>query len=112
MPWRRFVRVVTTLLLLWTAADLISPSLCGLEVEARQTTASAALTEGFASGPAGPPPAVPRQIEDCFCCSHCVDVPPAAREPKATIGDLKHEPAPCPRKPRNVGDPHYHPPLA
>lgn len=109
---RRLVHVVALLLLLWTATDLTSPSLCALDDEGTsQTTASDDLSMQDGSSPAGPRPALPPHIDDCFCCSHCVDVPAMARELHTSTIDLEHE-ALLSRKLHNAGVPLYHPPLA
>lgn len=109
---RRLVHVVAMLLLLWTATDLTSPNLCALDNEdTPQTTASADLITEAPSAPVVPRPALPPHIDDCFCCSHCVDVPAMARELHTSIVDLEHQ-AVVSRKPHNAGVPLYHPPLA
>lgn len=109
---RRLVHVVAMLLLLWTATDLTSPSLCALDNEgASQTTSGDDLSAQAGSSPAGPRPALPPHIDDCFCCSHCVDVPAMTRELHTSIVDLAHEPL-VSRKFHNAGVRLYHPPLA
>lgn len=100
------------LLLLWTAADLSNASLCALDNEETRPlpySADASLQE---STPTGVPEQAPRQhIDDCFCCSHCVDVQALSPATVVTLVDLQHAP-PVLAQPRLFGSPLYHPPLA
>lgn len=79
--WRhsRTVRAVVVALLLWTGADLTNPALCALD---RERQAPAAATDDgsatLASLPGQPAPDAPAapHVDDCFCCSHCVEIQP------------------------------------
>lgn len=58
------------LLLAWTAVDLTASQLCALDA-----VPAAAVTEQADAGEAQLPLAPdPAHVDDCFCCSHCVDV--------------------------------------
>lgn len=78
--WRhsRLVKAVVMVLLLWTAADLTNSSLCALESEDARPSALAGsgstTVDQDSDGQIPPQPARPH-IDDCFCCSHCVEVP-------------------------------------
>jgi hypothetical protein len=102
--FRRIARLFASVLLLWTAVDVCDYALCSEHRDPIGSYARAALRSG--SGEESSADAV----DDCFCCSHLVDV----RSPfRITLGCqfawvVAHEPA---------GDPHltsvplYHPPL-
>jgi hypothetical protein len=70
---RTTVNIVVVLLLSWTVADLCLPALCAAE-----------STELFDSGDVSKMPTLqpdrttpvraPAQSDDCFCCSHAVDI--------------------------------------
>ena len=70
------LRWCATVLLLWTAIDMMAPGLCALERE-HDDAAVAAGAAGAAFAQALPPAddstSVPH-VDDCFCCSHCVDM--------------------------------------
>lgn len=99
------------LLLLWTAVDLSSASLCALDNEAQDVVpfaADAQLQDGEL--PLAPVPAPPAHIDDCFCCSHCVEVQPFAPAMVVmTVGERR--PPLFVAVPRPFGSPLYHPPL-
>jgi len=111
--WRRglIVRFVVIALLLWTGADLTNASLCALE---REESVSFAIggDDTVAADVSVPGPVAPSlpHIDDCFCCSHCVEV-------QALFPDLLAGPAAAafaaaaPGEPRHFGNPLYHPPL-
>lgn len=113
--WRhsRLAQAVTMVLLLWTAADLTNTSLCALENEdMRSTTPStpgSTTLDQDTHGQIPPQPARPH-IDDCFCCSHCVEVhglvPALASVPVNT--ELQ---ALVLATPRLFGSRLYHPPL-
>lgn len=77
--WRhsRLTQAMVMVLLLWTAADLTNSSLCALENEETRSSAPAVPGSTAIDQDAGnripPQPAKPH-IDDCFCCSHCVEV--------------------------------------
>lgn len=105
--------IVAMILLLWTAVDLSNAGLCALDNEDAAPIAADATTALAAShGDRAPlAPDTSRHVDDCFCCSHCVDVRPFAAV-------LECAPVPLPRSvlmlaaPRNIGASLYHPPLA
>ena len=110
--WRRslLARMVATVILMWTAADLTNASLCALDSDELGGTFPSALTlSADPTTPAAPQPS--HHIDDCFCCSHCVDmqvlVPAVIAEPVA-----RREPALDVAVPHGFGFPLYHPPLA
>lgn len=66
-------------LLLWTAADLTNSSLCALDAEDTHPAASAdTATASLQSDREAPAPLPVHSdaphVDDCFCCSHCVEV--------------------------------------
>ncbi len=114
--WRhsRLAQAVTMVLLLWTAADLTNSSLCALEKEDEGSTAPSipgSTTLNQDSHDRTPPEPVRPHIDDCFCCSHCVDVhslvPAVASVPANRDLQLLVLAAP-----RLFGSRLYHPPLA
>lgn len=101
------------LLLLWTAVDLSNAGLCALDNEdAAPMAADATATFSAAAHDAGAPlaPDTTRHVDDCFCCSHCVDI-------RALTVALDCTAVALPRAllmlaaPRNAGASLYHPPL-
>jgi hypothetical protein len=63
------LQLAIVLLLSWTAADLVNASLCAVDSDGLAQS-DAAIT-AHAADPI-PPPTSP--VDDCFCCSHSVDV--------------------------------------
>lgn len=112
--WRhsRLVHAVAMLLLLWTAADLSNASLCALDNEG---TGSFPVSTGASlqdSSDTDVPAQAPQQhIDDCFCCSHCVDVQVLSPSKVIVRVDLRHAPLVL-AAPHSFGSPLYHPPLA
>ena len=100
---------IAMLLLLWTATDLSNASLCALDNEdASPVQASVMLADGSASHL----PVQPVQhIDDCFCCSHCIDVQAVILATVAMRVDLKRARLDL-FAPHIFGSPLYHPPLA
>ena len=99
-------RAVACILLLWVALDLGFPSLCALD----QTSVPSSATANGDTRPADdsvPDPS--KHVDDCFCCSHCVDVTSmAAPSPLVwAVGDLA---LPEDRAPFAAKNPLYHPP--
>ena len=102
------VRMVAIILLAWTAVDLCAPSLCASEAVAianpSRTNGSARLTAHPANaGDCGD------QQDDCFCCSHAVDLRTvtfrvSAAVPLQLIGPSTPLVTPA------VTSPPYHPP--
>ncbi len=114
--WRRslIVRTVVVVLLLWTAADITNTSLCALEQEQDgPLAASTSDVATFGARSTLPLPVAPEapHIDDCFCCSHCVEVadlaPRLLSEP--ALRDLGSV---LLASPRIFGVQLYHPPLA
>jgi hypothetical protein len=110
--WRhsRLVRVVAVFLLLWAAADMSNASLCAQENEDGGFSVSAsapAVRDDAASTPAHAPV---QHVDDCFCCSHCVEVidiaPALLSSPVASEFQMAGSGAP-----RSFGSRLYHPPL-
>ena len=104
---RRLARVVALTLLAWTALDLANSNLCALDaasqpVSLRQTSDRLAASRADPGAPTF-------GADDCFCCSHCVDISHALTRP-ARI-QLAH-PAPELREfaPSGSGHTLYHPP--
>ena len=103
-------RAAAWFLLALVALDLGNPSLCALDQEMPSipVSAVAVLDAGSTDGNA---PTRPVHVDDCFCCSHCVDVAPVqdpARLAWAGVGiPLPHDAAPLP-----TAYPPYHPPRA
>jgi hypothetical protein len=112
--WRksRLVQVTVMLLLLWTAADLSNASLCALDNEGKDAAAFNAIAtiSGTSDAPA-PAQAPQRHIDDCFCCSHCVEHQVFA--PAALVMPMEMQRTPLILAAlRLFGSPLYHPPLA
>lgn len=120
------LRWCATVLLVWTAVDMMAPGLCALEREHDDVAVAAVGAEAGAFDAAGGvrarvapdetlPPAgdsTPApHVDDCFCCSHCVDVwrldavaAPADLVRRFVVREQ--------RVVDNVPPPPYHPPLA
>ena len=99
------------LLLLWTAADLSNASLCALDNEGQPMQLSdehASLGSSDAQVPDSTPE---RHIDDCFCCSHCVDLQAFAPAILVMPVELQRTPLVLAAA-RLFGSPLYHPPLA
>ena len=108
----RFAQAVAMTLLLWTGTDLSNASLCALDSDRLGGLFSYEFTPTLSADATNQAPARPsRSIDDCFCCSHCVDVQALVRtivaEPIA-----RREPPLDTATPRGFGLPLYHPPLA
>ncbi|MGE3277377.1 MAG: hypothetical protein AB7O67_19855 [Vicinamibacterales bacterium] len=96
---RRTCQIVALLLLCQTALDLANPALCALDAEDLASVGATSATLVLAApGPQTANPAAPagttNHVDDCFCCSGCVEaqpifhvlpVEPVAREPRAEI---------------------------
>ena len=109
--FRRFARLAAVILLAWTAVDLTATQLCpadGVATVAGGFESSSARSDS-SEGPAPGRRAPQSHVDDCFCCSHCVNV--ALPEPllAATIDTPRHL-APRLRIPVGDGHPLYHPP--
>lgn len=111
--WRhnRLVRTVVMALLLWTAADLTNASLCALDSDVPRAFAMASdATLQDADGRHAPTPTPLQHIDDCFCCSHCVNVH-ALSLFTVTTPIYQQHPAAALAGPLTFGAPLYHPPL-
>jgi hypothetical protein len=60
--------------LLWTAVDLTNPELCALDNDPLAPVSTSATL--FAVDDAGLPDGPAPHIDDCFCCSRCVEASP------------------------------------
>ncbi len=117
MPWWRrswLARTVVMVLLLWTAADLTNSSLCALDDEGLSATVpvtagATTIDQGSPSQIPPPQPAKPH-IDDCFCCSHCVEVQGLAPALASASVNRTVQPLVLPA-PRIFGARLYHPPL-
>ena len=98
------------MLLAWTAADLAFARVCGLEkIDTPITGGSRQLT--VQSDAAQSPGSDLPDVQDCFCCSHCVNIQQApfvceSRLVSAVVADLIVSVAPPQVRPT------YHPPQA
>ena len=99
------------LLLLWTAADLSNASLCALDNEGQPMQLSTECASLDSSDTQVPDQTPQRHIDDCFCCSHCVDVQVFAPATFVMPVELQRTPLVL-AAPRLFGSPLYHPPLA
>ena len=107
------LRAVVAVLLMWTAADLANASLCALDA----SDMNASVTPSAASAPQQPSHPAPLRglpsphVDDCFCCSHCVDM--AALTPELLVEPLAAALSPAiPAAPTRALVPTYHPPRA
>lgn len=64
-------RTVTWVLFAWVAVDLGVPSVCALDQEGQSTPSWATNVDISTDNGL---PDQPVHIDDCFCCSHCVNV--------------------------------------
>lgn len=109
--FRRFARLAAVILLAWTAVDLTATQLCPADGVA---TAAGAFESSWARSDSSDGRAPGRRapqshVDDCFCCSHCVNV--ALSEPLlvATVNTPRHLASRI-RIPVGAGHPLYHPP--
>ena len=74
--FRRLARLAAVVLLAWTGVDLIATQLCAADSVVLATGSSGAVTiQPDASSESDPTRGTPRaHVDDCFCCSHCVNV--------------------------------------
>lgn len=113
--WRhsRIVQAVAVLILLWTGADLINPSLCALDREQERlviVSDAADATVDAVIGAALPTAPDASHVDDCFCCSHCVEVTALVTRPRSAPASRKVDSLVLP-EPRLFGAQLYHPPL-
>ena len=105
--FRRIVRAVALTFLAWTAVDLGVPTLCALDNELPQAYTSAPTIHTPSNE--GGTPSRPVHIDDCFCCSHCVNVT-ALAAPAGLALAIQAPPLPAEFLPVALGYPPYHPP--
>ena len=78
---RTVCRVVVLILLCQTGLDLAMPSVCALDSEGLSPAfagpaSPAVVTSAPASHRSGVPPRPVGHVDDCFCCSGCVEAQP------------------------------------
>jgi len=110
VQFRTTARAAAWLLLALVALDLGNPSLCALDQEGPSFPVSpAAALDARSTDDSAPARTI--HIDDCFCCSHCVDVSSfSALVPLAFIDSRVPLPTDAPLGP--AGHPPYHPPRA
>lgn len=111
--WRhsRLARAVAMILLLWTGADLTNASLCALDSDQIGATFSREYALTVSAESTNPTPSQPsHHIDDCFCCSHCVDVQVLVPSVVAELITRREAPFDV-AVPHGFGFPLYHPPL-
>lgn len=101
--------MVAWLFLAWVTVDLGFPSVCALDQD--QLIPASFTSSVDVPAPADTAPASPAHIDDCFCCSHCVNVTAIAGPLVINRIDLRVTPATV-RLPHARGYPSYHPPRA
>lgn len=106
--FHRIVRIGVMVLLAWTALDLTAPSLCALDAEGQSTDAAYSVNDTEPSIPADVP-AEPGHVDDCFCCSHCVE-PTALPAPAGLEFVVTQYRALPDSLPLSAALPLYHPP--
>lgn len=108
----RLVRATAWVFLSWTAVDLGVPSVCALDQEDESLKIhSSSERVAPASTPHDGTPEAPVHVDDCFCCSHCVNV--TAIHTPATLALVGTDVAlPSDSVPVAAGYPPYHPPRA
>ena len=107
--FRKTARAVACVLLAWVALDLGYPSLCALDQEVPAMSLSAAALDAHPTD--GGAPDRPAHIDDCFCCSHCVDVASVQRSSALPWAGLPVS-LPADAAPLPTAYPLYHPPRA
>ena len=105
---RRLGRFVAVLLLLWTTVDLVNASACALENE--QRFAFSGVAHPIVASPERPG-VQQAHVDDCFCCSHCVDVEPLALPSGLPVNVRRQQFRPS-AHPDRLPLPLYHPPQA
>lgn len=109
--FRRLGRLAAVVLLTWTGVDLIATQLCAADSVVMVTSrAGAAALQAEGSGDSDPVGGASRtHVDDCFCCSHCVNV--VLAEPVLDVtGDTRRALAARVGVPFDDGHPLYHPP--
>lgn len=74
--FRKLIRATAWLFLAWTAVDLGVPSLCALDQESQPPRVYSSSPRMDAPSTNETIPDAPVHVDDCFCCSHCVNVSP------------------------------------
>jgi hypothetical protein len=107
-PSRRLVRLVCLVLLAWTAVDLSASGLCALDREDALLACADPTTVGNSeSNPNAARPVA--HVDDCFCCSHCVNITLLTPVVTLTSDATRRLPTTVTR-PRNIARTLYHPP--
>ena len=106
--WRStsLLRVVAITILLWTAIDLANASACSLDNESLPASTHAST---IAAVPASPDGTAPAHVDDCFCCSHCVNVQTLVIPDVSDRGASSYLP-PQQNSPLLLASSYYHPP--
>ena len=102
------------LLLMWTAVDIAAPGLCALEREDDVSSSAGDKASIVVSAAASLPDdssTPPPHVDDCFCCSHCVDFSRYATV-FAPSGDVQRDAVDMLHLVDHVPPPPYHPPLS
>ena len=105
------MRATAWLFLAWTAVDLGVPSLCALDQEREPPRMYSASGRIDAPSTSETTPDAPVHVDDCFCCSHCVNV--SALHTLESLSIARTDIALRPDGgPVAAGYPPYHPPRA
>ena len=105
--FRKISRAAAWVLLAWVAVDLGNPSLCALDQDVPVMPLSAAALDAHPAG--GDTPDLPVHIDDCFCCSHCVNLSSVQGAASLAWAGLP-VPLPADAAPLPTAYPLYHPP--
>ena len=103
-----FGRAIALCLLFWTAVDLANASACALDNESVASGTAAAI---YPQAPSTGGRAPAAHVDDCFCCSHCVDVERPASPAAARRVTPRFEALPRPF-PHLLAASLFHPPQA
>ncbi len=104
---RGILRLICVLLLSWTAVDLGASGLCALDREDAPLVSSDRNEVGSDSTPTPTPLAA--HVDDCFCCSHCVNLTHLLPPVTLTVAPAALTPTAA-DQPRHIARPMYHPP--
>ncbi|MEQ1760090.1 MAG: hypothetical protein ABL986_17370 [Vicinamibacterales bacterium] len=107
--FRRIARVTAWVILSWVAVDLGAPSVCALDQD--ELFASIASTRVQAAGQDTGTEGAAGHVDDCFCCSHCVDVSLLSVATAPPLADARLV-LPLALAPLSSAFPPYHPPRA
>ena len=111
VSFRKVAQVTAWLLLVLTAVDLRLPAFCALDQRRPPASDVSAARFDESHSPDNSTPPSPVHIDDCFCCSHCVNV--TAIPPLEILTTVRLDlPLPADMVPVAAGYPPYHPPRA